>query len=105
MLIRNENFINLTRNIINFYAYIENFISKISSHTYLFFSIKERSIFVIVLCVQFIPNTKIEIVLFSGYRMREIAKNGASLKRCERVSLKTISFKKLLRDRYEGTTV
>lgn len=37
--------------------------------------------------------------------MREIAKNGASLKRCERVSLKTISFKKLLRDRYEGTAV
>lgn len=32
--------------------------------------------------------------------MREIVKNGASLKR--RVSLKTISFKKLLRDRYEG---
>lgn len=68
MLIRNENFINLTRNIINFYAYIEDFISKISSHTYSFFSIKERSIFVIVLCVQFISNTKIEIVLFSGYR-------------------------------------
>lgn len=37
-----------------------------------------------------------EIVLFSGYRMREIVKNGASLKS---VSLKTISFKKyLLRD-------
>lgn len=35
----------------NFYVYIKDFILKISSH--LFFSIKERSIFVIVLCVQF----------------------------------------------------
>lgn len=49
-----KNFINLTwkkENIANFYVYIKDFILKISSH--LFFSIKERSIFVIVLCVQF----------------------------------------------------
>lgn len=101
MLIRN--FINLTwkkENIANFYVYVKDFILKISSHAYLFFSIKERSIF---FACNSISNTKIEIVLFSGYRMREIVKNGASLKR--RVSLKTISFKKLLRDRYEGTAV
>lgn len=71
MLMGNKNSANLTydeKKIINFYVCIEDFILKISSYTYLFFSFRKIKSSWLFFYVQFISNAKIEIVLFSGYR-------------------------------------